>query len=82
MSGEGKSRDELETVIELDWLNKKVNNMLIETNCLNMLVDRGGNKGYVIQAEQVRFGNHVPGHLGIVLLTAIFYSIARQSLLR
>jgi hypothetical protein len=51
VSGEGKSRDQLETVIELDWLNKN-SNMLIETNWLNMLVDRGENKGYVIQAAQ------------------------------
>jgi hypothetical protein len=40
--------------------------MLIETNWLNMLVDRGENKGYVIQADQVWFGNHIPGHPGIV----------------
>jgi hypothetical protein len=52
VSGEGKSRDQLETVIELDWLNKK-RNMLIETNWLNMLMGRGENKGYVIQADQV-----------------------------
>jgi hypothetical protein len=48
VSGDGKSRDQLETGIELDWLNKKKRNMLIETNCENMLVDRGENKGYVI----------------------------------
>jgi hypothetical protein len=53
VSGEGKSRDQLETVIELDWLKKKVSNMYIETNWLNILVDRGENKGYVIQADQV-----------------------------
>jgi hypothetical protein len=52
VSGDGKSRDQLGTVIELDWLNKQ-SNMLIETNWLNMLVDRGENKGYVIQADQV-----------------------------
>jgi hypothetical protein len=33
-----------------------------------MLVDRGENKGYVIQADKVWFGNHIPGHLGIVLI--------------
>jgi hypothetical protein len=66
VSGEDKSRDQLGTVIELDWLNKKVSNMLIETNWLNMLVDRGENKGYAIQADQVRSGNRIPGHLGVV----------------
>jgi hypothetical protein len=41
-------------VIEFDWLKKKKgNNMLIETKWLNMLVDRGENKGYVIQAYQI-----------------------------
>ena len=40
--------------------------MLIETNWLNMLVERGENKGYVIQADQTRFGNHILGHLGTV----------------
>jgi hypothetical protein len=39
--------------------------MLIEPDWLNMLVDRGKNKGYVIQADQVWFGNRVPGHGGI-----------------
>jgi hypothetical protein len=54
VSGEGKSRDRLETVIELDWLKKKkVSNMLIENNWLNMLVDKGENKDYVIRAIQV-----------------------------
>jgi hypothetical protein len=53
VSGDGKSRDQLETVIELDWLNKKKSNMLIETNWLNMLAERGERKGYVIQADQV-----------------------------
>ena len=53
MSREGKSRDQLETVFELDWLNKiaDLSNMLMETNWLNMLVDRGENKGDVIQAD-------------------------------
>jgi hypothetical protein len=32
-------------VIEHDWLKKKVNNMLIKTDWLNMLVERGENKG-------------------------------------
>jgi hypothetical protein len=68
VSGECKCRDQLETVIELDWLNKKVSNTLIETNWLNMLVDRGENKGYVIQADQVWLGNHIPGHLGIFFI--------------
>jgi hypothetical protein len=49
--------------------------MLIETNWLNMLAERGENKGYVIQADQVWFGSRIPGHLGIVfLLTGIFFS--------
>jgi hypothetical protein len=39
-------------VIKIDWL-KEVNSMLIEPDWLNMLVDRGKNKGYVIQADQV-----------------------------
>jgi hypothetical protein len=52
VSGEGMSRDQLETIIELDWLNKK-SNMLIETNWLNVLMDRGKNKVYVIQGDQV-----------------------------
>jgi hypothetical protein len=52
VDGEGKIRDQLETVIELDWLNKKISNMLIETNWLNMLADRGENKGYIIQPDQ------------------------------
>jgi hypothetical protein len=68
VSGGGKSRDQLETVIELDWLKKEVSNMLIDTNWLIILVDRGENKGYVIQADQVWFGSHIPGHLGIVLI--------------
>jgi hypothetical protein len=40
--------------------------MLIETNWLNMLVERGENKSYVIQADQARFGNHILGHFGTV----------------
>jgi len=39
-------------VIKLDWLKKKVNNMIIELDWLNVLVDRGENS-YVIQADQV-----------------------------
>jgi hypothetical protein len=31
-------------VIEIDWLKKKVNNMLIEPVWLNMLLDRGDSK--------------------------------------
>ena len=42
--------------------------MLIETNWLNIMVDRGENKGYVIQADQVRFGNRTPDHLGILFI--------------
>jgi hypothetical protein len=41
-------------VIEMHWLDKK-SNMVIETEWLNMLLDRGENEGYVIQAHQVRF---------------------------
>jgi hypothetical protein len=58
VSGEGKSRDQLETVTELDWLKKKVSNMLIDNNWLNILVDRGENKGYIIQADQVIWQPH------------------------
>jgi len=32
------------TVIQLDWLKKKVNNMLMEPDWLNMLVDRDEKK--------------------------------------
>jgi hypothetical protein len=35
------------------FAREKKSNMLIETNWLNMLVDRGENKGWVIQADQV-----------------------------
>ena len=31
-------------VIELDWLKKKVNNIIIERDWLNMLMDTGENK--------------------------------------
>jgi hypothetical protein len=31
-------------VIQLEWIKKKVNNMLIEPGWLNMLVDRDENK--------------------------------------
>jgi hypothetical protein len=77
VSGEGKIRDQLETVIELDWLKKKVNNVLIEANWLNLLVERGENKGYVIQADQVLVGNHMLGHPGIVIIEGVLYSMAR-----
>jgi hypothetical protein len=40
-------------VLKLDWLKKKGNNMLIEANWLNILLDRGENKGCVIQAQQI-----------------------------
>jgi hypothetical protein len=40
----------------------------MKTNWLNILVDRGANKGYVIQGHQVWFGNRTPGHLGIVFI--------------
>jgi hypothetical protein len=30
-----------------------------------MFVDRSENEGYVIQADQLWFGNHIPGHFGI-----------------
>jgi len=45
--------------------------MLIETDWLNVLVDRGEHKGYTIQADQVWFCTHVPGQLGIVFVTVI-----------
>jgi hypothetical protein len=40
-------------------------NMLIETDCLNMSVDRGENTGYVIQAQQVWFGDSILGKDGM-----------------
>jgi hypothetical protein len=40
------------TIIELDWQNKKTNSMLMETDWLKMLVDRVQNKGYVIRTDQ------------------------------
>ena len=42
--------------------------MLIENNWLNMLVDKGENKDYVIRANQVWSGNRIPGHLSIVFI--------------
>jgi hypothetical protein len=33
-----------------------------------MLVDRAENIGYVIQADQVWFGSHIPGHFGIAFI--------------
>lgn len=36
--------------------------MSIEPDWLNMLTDRGGNKSYVIRADQVRLGSGIPGH--------------------
>jgi hypothetical protein len=62
------------------WRQKK-NSMLIETNWLNMLVDRGENKGCVIQADQVWFGNHIPGHLGVVLIhrDTLFHGVIAHS---
>jgi hypothetical protein len=40
-------------VVEIDWLKKKVNNMLIEPNWLNMVVDRDGNEVNDIQADKL-----------------------------
>jgi hypothetical protein len=40
--------------------------MLMDSNWLNMLAERSENKGYVIEADHVWFGNRIPGHLGIV----------------
>jgi hypothetical protein len=63
----GRRRQDLgplrNTVIEIDWLKKKVNNMLIEPDWLNMLMGRDGNKVNDIQADQVRFCSLTPGHL-------------------
>jgi hypothetical protein len=42
-----------------------------------MLVDRGENKGYVIQGDQVRFGNHIAGHL---FIDEDIFFMARQPL--
>ena len=41
-----------------------VNNMLIVLDWLSILVDKGENKGYAIQTDQVWFGNSIPGHGG------------------
>jgi hypothetical protein len=38
--------------------------MLILLDWLFMLVDRGENNGYTIQADQVLYGNRIPGHGG------------------
>jgi hypothetical protein len=53
MSKEGKSKDQLDAVFDLDWLKKKESNMLIENNWLNMMVDRGENNDCVIQTDKV-----------------------------
>jgi hypothetical protein len=49
--------------------------MLIQTNWLKMLVDRGENEGYVIKADQVLFGNLIPGHLAIVFIEGDFFPL-------
>jgi len=51
------------TVIELDWLKEKVNNMLIERDWWWTGVKT---KPYGILADQVRFRSRIPGHLGTV----------------
>jgi hypothetical protein len=40
--------------------------MLIEPEWLNLLLGRAENKGYVIQTDEVCFGNRILGHLGIL----------------
>jgi hypothetical protein len=40
-------------VIELEWLKKKINSMLMETDTLKMLVGGAEKKGYVIRTDQV-----------------------------
>jgi len=55
-------------VIYLGCLKKKVNNVLIESDWLNALVDRGEHRGYIIQVDQVRFCSHVLGQLSIVFV--------------
>ena len=52
MSGEGKSRYQKHGNLT-GLLKEKSNSMLIETDWLNVLVDRGEHKGYIIQADQV-----------------------------
>lgn len=42
---------------EKGFTQGSVRNMVIETDWLNKLVDRGENKGYIIQADQVRYVN-------------------------
>jgi hypothetical protein len=82
VSGDGKSRDQLETVIELDWLNKKkVSNMLIETNWLNMLVDADENKGYAIQADKYDLATTYLDTLVLLFIGGdIFFFMVQQPL--
>jgi hypothetical protein len=54
--------------------------MVIELDWLNMLVDKGENKGFVIQVDQVCFDHRIPGHLGIVVIDGDILFQARQPL--
>jgi hypothetical protein len=53
-------------VIQLDWLKKEVNTMLIAPDWLNMLVDRGENKVTVFKLSMI-LEPHI-WTLGIVVL--------------
>jgi hypothetical protein len=52
------------------WLAKegKSNQHVIRAWLANLFIDRSDNKGYVIQAEEVWFGNHIREHSGIVFI--------------
>ena len=75
MSGEGKSRDRLETVIEIVWLKKKSN--LMETNWLNMLVDRGENKVTSFKLTKYVLATTYLDTLVLFSLKGILYSMTR-----
>jgi hypothetical protein len=66
--GEGESRDLLETGTHTRLAEGKLNTMLTEPEWLNVLVERGEHKGYIIQADQVWFCNRVSGQRGTVFV--------------
>ena len=55
-------------VIEIQCLEKKVNNMLFETDWLNILVDEGENKVTSIKQAQVWFRSRMPEQSGTIML--------------
>jgi hypothetical protein len=54
----------------------------MENKCLNVLVARGENEGYVIQADEVWFGNSTRGHFVSVVFVGVFYFMPRRLMLR